>query len=451
MTTPCLALVLAAGEGTRMRSSLPKVMHKVAGSPMLHHVLRVAQAADCSDIAVVAGNGFDIVTGSLKQTFPDAQIFEQKERLGTGHAVLAAQEAIERSKADVLVLFGDTPLLRKETLIQLRDELEKGTSVVVLGFYADEPDGYGRLLENDGKLEAIREHKDASEAERQVKFCNGGIMGLAGASAMELLHAIGNDNANQEYYLTDVVEIANAKGLSVIAIEADEAELIGVNTRNGLAEVEAIWQNTKRQELMTSGVTMQAPETVFFSADTLIEPNVEIEPNVVFGPNVSVKTGTRIRAFSHLEGAHVGENAEIGPYARLRPGSDLDDGTKVGNFVEIKNAKVHVGAKVNHLTYIGDAEVGAKANIGAGTITCNYDGMNKHKTTIGAGAFVGSNSSLVAPVTIGDGAYVASGSVITQDIPDNGMGIGRGRQSNIDEYANVIRDRNAALKASRNK
>jgi len=310
---------------------------------------------------------------------------------------------------------------------------------------------YGRLLEKDDKLIAIREHAEATEEEREIDFCNGGIMGLSGEHALALLEAVDNKNAKGEYYLTDVVEIANAKGLSVKALEAPEAELIGVNTRNGLAEVEMLWQHTARQKLMASGVTMQAAETVFLSADTIIEPDVVLEPNVVFGPNVVVRSGAKIKAFSHFEGAVIGENADIGPFARLRPGTDLAQNTKVGNFVEVKNAIVHEGAKINHLTYVGDAEIGEGANIGAGTITCNYDGMNKHKTTIGAGAFVGSNSALVAPVTIGDGAYVASGSVITEDVPSDALGIGRGRQSNKDGMGEAIRKRNAALKAERSK
>lgn len=432
-----------------MRSSLPKVMHEVAGLPMLGHVLNVSETAGCDDIAVVVGKSAEMVRDWTLGFQSKASVFEQKERLGTGHAVLAAREALEKAPDDVLILFGDTPLLNPETLVSIRNELAHGSAVVVLGFEADDPTGYGRLLVNDGKLEAIREHKDATETERKVTFCNGGIMGLRGDCALELLDAIGNENANQEYYLTDVAEIANDKGLQVTAVQAPEAELIGVNTRQGLSEVEALWQTTRRNSLMADGVSMQAPETVFLSYDTVIEADVTIEPNVVFGTAVTVKSGTRIRAFCHLEGAVVGEGAEIGPYARLRPGANLAENTKVGNFVEIKNAVVHSGAKVNHLSYVGDAEIGEKANIGAGTITCNYDGMNKHKTTIGSNAFIGSNSSLVAPVTIGDGAYVASGSVIVEDVPSDSLGVGRGRQTNKQGRAKEIRDRNAEIKASR--
>ncbi len=449
MARTCLSLILAAGEGTRMRSKLPKVLHEVANIPMLAHVMRVCSEAKSDKIAVVIGKGSELVIDIVQKENPNASAHVQTERLGTAHAVLAAREAIEQGADDILVLFGDTPLLTPETLTNMRNVLAEGVAVVVVGFYAKDPTGYGRLLEDGDKLIAIREHAEATEEERTVDFCNGGIMGLSGEQALALLDAVDDNNAKGEYYLTDVVEIANSKGLSVKALEAPEAELIGVNTRNGLAEVELLWQNTARQKLMTTGVTMQSPETVFLSADTIIEPDVVLEPNIVFGPNVHVKSGAKIKAFSHFEGAVIGENADIGPFARLRPGTKLASGTKVGNFVEVKNAKVHEGAKINHLTYVGDAEIGSKANIGAGTITCNYDGMNKHKTTIGEGAFIGSNSALVAPVTIGDGAYVASGSVITEDVPGNALGIARGKQANKEGKGDEIRARNAALKAKR--
>ena len=447
MSRTCLSLILAAGEGTRMRSGLPKVLHEVANIPMLSHVMRVCSAAKSDKIAVVAGKGSELVIDVVKKENASASVHVQTERLGTAHAVLAAREAIEQGCDDILILFGDTPLLTPETLSKMREVLSGGAAIVVVGFYAKDPAGYGRLLEDGDKLVAIREHAEATEEERKIDFCNGGIMGLSGEHALALLNAVDNNNAKGEYYLTDVVEIANSKGLSVKALEAPEAELIGVNTRNGLAEVEMLWQNTARQKLMASGVTMQSPETVFLSADTIIESDVIMEPNIVFGPKVHVRSGAKIKAFSHFEGAIIGENADIGPFARLRPGSNLASNTKVGNFVEVKNAKVHEGAKINHLTYVGDAEIGSKANIGAGTITCNYDGMNKHKTTIGAGAFIGSNSALVAPVNIGDGAYVASGSVITDDVPNDALGIGRGRQANKQGMGEEIRVRNAALKA----
>jgi len=451
MSRTCLSLILAAGEGTRMRSKLPKVLHQVGNIPMLSHVMRVCDVAGSDAVAVVVGNGSEAVSKVVEAETPEATIHIQTERLGTAHAVLAAREAIEKGVDDILVLFGDTPLLTIDTLSSMREVLATGIAVVVVGFHADDPTGYGRMIEEGDKLVAIREHAETTEAERAINFCNGGIMGLSGQHALALLDAVDSNNAKGEYYLTDVVEIANAQGLVVKALEAPEAELIGINTRNGLAQVEELWQNSTRQRLMASGVTMLSPQTVFLSADTVIEADVIIEPNVVFGPEVVVKSGARIKAFSHFEGAVIGSNSDIGPFARLRPGADLADNTKVGNFVEVKNAVLHEGAKINHLTYIGDAEIGSNANVGAGTITCNYDGANKHKTTIGAEAFIGSNSALVAPVTIGDGAYVASGSVITEDVPDDALGIARGRQSNKDGMGKTIRERNAALKAERSK
>jgi len=424
-------------------------MHPVAGLPMLGHVLNVAENAGCSDLAVVVGSSGRRVSDWISDFRPGTEIYEQKERLGTGHAVLAARAALENRPDDILVLFGDTPLLNAQTLVEMRSRLADGAAVVVLGFRTPDPTGYGRLIEANGKLIAIREHKDANVGEREINFCNGGIMGLSGACALDLLDAIRNDNANSEYYLTDVVEIANQKGLSVTAMEAEEAEVMGVNTRQGLSEVEALWQRRKRAQLLDAGVSMQAPETVFFHYDTNVASEVTIEPNVVLGAGVNIESGAQIRAFSHLEGATVGENSTVGPYARLRPGTDLSRGVKVGNFVEVKNAMVQSGAKINHLSYVGDAEVGENANIGAGTITCNYDGHNKYKTKIGSGAFVGSNSSLVAPVTVGDGAYVASGSVIVEDVPADALGVARGRQSNKAGRASEIRERNAKVKADR--
>lgn len=416
---------------------------------MVLHVLHAAVSAQCNDIAVVAGNGFDLVKEAVEKGLPEAQVFEQTERLGTAHAVLAARNAINAGYDDILVLFGDTPLVSSETLLQIRQTLATDVSVAVLGFEAEDPSGYGRLIEKDGDLVAIREHKDATAQERKIKLCNGGIIGLSGQHALSMLEAINNDNANQEYYLPDVVEIANKRGLGVKALRADHVQVLGANTRVELAEIENFWQERKRRELMLDGVSMQAPHTVFFNSDTIIESGVVIEPNVVFSEGVTVRQNAKIRAFSHLEGADVGAGAIVGPYARLRPGSKLGDEVRIGNFVEIKNANLEKESKVNHLTYIGDSDIGSGANIGAGTITCNYDGMNKHRTVIGVNAFVGSNSSLVAPVTIGDGAYVASGSVVTENVPEDALGIARGRQTNKDGMATEIRARNAKLKAER--
>lgn len=451
MARTCLTIILAAGEGSRMKSSTPKVLHKIAHKTLLGHVMTAAQTAGGDCHSVVVGNQAKKVEAEAKTHSDKVDVFLQTERLGTGHAVLAAKEAIERGFDDVLVLFGDTPLLTSQTLLRLRTSLADGAQVVVLGFRSDDPTGYGRLVEQQGELVSIREHKDASESERAITFCNGGIMAFSGTHAMSLLNAIGNDNANKEFYLTDIVEIAKSENLKIVAIEADESEVMGVNDRFQLAQIENIWQQNKRAELMRSGVTMHAPDSVYLSHDTQIEPDAVIEPNVVFGPKTTVSAGAEIKAFSHLEGANVASGAIVGPYARLRPGAQLKQGSKVGNFCEVKNAVIEEGAKVNHLTYIGDARIGKNANIGAGTITCNYDGMNKFKTDIGEGAFIGSNSSLVAPVTIGDGAYVGSGSVITTNVPANDMAIARSRQSNKAGLATKIRARNQAIKNAKKK
>ncbi len=443
-----LAVVLAAGEGTRMRSSLPKVLHEVAARPMVAHTIGAAMAAGATRVAAVVGPGADAVAAVASKAGA-GEIFTQTDRLGTAHAVLQARAAIAAGADDVVVLYGDTPLVTAETIGRVRAELAAGASVVVLGFRTADPKGYGRLLTDGADLVAIREEKDASEAERAVNFCNSGIMGLSGAQALALLEAIGNANAKGEYYLTDAVEIACSRGLKAVAVEGDEEEFQGVNDRTQLAVCEAVFQKRRRAAVLASGVTLIAPETVVFAADTAIEPDVTIEPNVVFGPGVTVSRGARIRAFSHLEGAHVGEGATVGPFARLRPGAELGPDVHVGNFVEIKNGKVAAGAKVNHLTYIGDATIGPKANIGAGTITCNYDGFGKYLTEIGAGAFVGSNSSLVAPVKIGDGAYVGSGSVVTKDVPADSLAVARGTQRVIEGWAAKFRERMARLKAQK--
>lgn len=424
----CLSVILAAGEGTRMKSALPKVLHQVAGLPLIGHVVRAACAQQGVDVAVVVGREAEMVKAAIAPFAPQAQVFLQSERLGTAHAVLAARDAIAQGYDDVLILFGDTPLIEAQALADLRAGLAQGASVVVMGFHTPEPTGYGRLIQHDGALVAIREEKDASEVERAITFCNGGLMAISGRHALELLDAVESNNAKGEYYLTDIVAIAAARGLEVRATEAPYENVLGINTRLELAEAEGVWQKRRRYALMLAGVTMAAPETVHLCHDTEIDADVLIEPNVVFGPGVKVASGARIRAFSHLEGANVGPDAEVGPFARLRPGTELHRKAKVGNFCEVKKAVVEEGAKINHLTYIGDAHVGAGANVGAGTITCNYDGFSKHLTTIGKGAFIGSNSSLVAPLTIGTGAYVASGSVVTQDVPDDALAFGRARQ-----------------------
>jgi bifunctional UDP-N-acetylglucosamine pyrophosphorylase/glucosamine-1-phosphate N-acetyltransferase len=424
----CLAIVLAAGEGTRMRSSLPKALNMLGGSTLLAHVLATTRAAGCGEIAVVVGPDHGEVAKETLGVAPQAQVFEQRERKGTAHAVLAARAALAGGADDVLVIFADTPLVRAETLTALRTALSDGASVAVLGFRPADPTGYGRLLTQGGALIAIREEKDASAEERKITLCNAGLMALSGTQALSLLERIGNNNAKGEFYLTDAVAIARDMGLKAVAIETTEDEVRGINTKAQLAEAEAALQQRLRAAAMEAGVTLVAPETVFLAADTKLGRDVTIEPNVVFGPGVTVEDGATIRSFSHLEGAHVGKGARVGPFARLRPGADLGADVHIGNFVEVKAAMIEAGAKANHLAYLGDARVGAGANIGAGTITCNYDGVAKHKTDIGKGAFIGSNSSLVAPVKVGDGAYVGTGTVVTRDVPADALAVGRAEQ-----------------------
>ncbi|MEO0496615.1 MAG: bifunctional UDP-N-acetylglucosamine diphosphorylase/glucosamine-1-phosphate N-acetyltransferase GlmU [Pseudomonadota bacterium] len=445
----CLSIVLAAGEGTRMRSALPKVLHEVAGLSMVGHVLKTVADAGGDHSVVIVGREASRVQAAAEKVAQGTEVFEQTERLGTAHAVLSAREALARGFDQVLVLFGDTPLTTPQTLKRMRAALDGGAQVVVLGFQTDDPSGYGRLLMDGDRLIAIREEKEASDAEKKITFCNGGIMGFAGADALSMLEAISNDNNKGEYYLTDLPEIANARGKRVVALEADFEEVLGVNNRAELSDVEAIWQRRKRREFMLAGVTMRDPSTVHLNYDTQIEADAVIGQNVVFGPGAIIEAGADILPFCHIEGARVAADAIIGPFARLRPGADIGCSAKVGNFCEVKKAKVEEGAKINHLTYIGDAEIGPGANIGAGTITCNYDGANKHLTKIERGAFIGSNSALVAPVTVGEGAYVGSGSVVTQDVPPDALAIARGRQTNIAGYGATIRERNAALKAKR--
>lgn len=451
MARSSLAVVLAAGESTRMKSSMSKVLHPVAGREMIAHVMEAVRGAGVDTAAVVVGRDAERVAKAAAVEGLTIESHLQVERLGTGNAVLAAREAIARGYDDLLITYGDVPLLTSETLNRARQGLADGNDVVVIGFHTANPTGYGRLLVKDGELIAIREEKDASDEERKVNWCNSGLMAINGKLALTFLEKIDNKNAKGEYYLTDVVEIARSLGHKVIAIDASETELTGCNNRAELAIVERLWQERRRHELMVDGVSMIAPETVFLSWDTKIGQDALIEPNVVFGLGVTVESGAIIHAFSHLEGAHVSSGATVGPYARLRPGANLGANSKVGNFCEVKKAEIGEGAKVNHLTYIGDAFVGAGSNIGAGTITCNYDGVNKHITRIGENSFIGSNSSLVAPVSVGNGAYVASGSVITADVPDDALAFGRAQQTVKEGRAVVIRERALAIKAAKKK
>jgi bifunctional UDP-N-acetylglucosamine pyrophosphorylase/glucosamine-1-phosphate N-acetyltransferase len=404
----CLAIVLAAGEGTRMRSARPKVLHIVAGQSMLAHVLAAVGAAGTT--AVVVGPGQDEVAAEAKRALPGAATFVQRERRGTAHAVLAAKAAIERRPDDILVVFGDTPCVRPAALERLRKPLAAGAAIVVSAFRPTDPTGYGRLITSGDQLIAIREEADASPRERKIDLCNGGIMALAGKNALAILERIGNHNPKNEFYLTDAVEIARGMKLRAVAVEVEEDDVRGINTKTQLAEAEAIVQQRLRQAALAAGVTLVAPETVFLSSDTKFGKDVVVEPYVVFGAKVKIEDGAVIHSFSHLAGAHVGKGVSVGPFARLRPGTKLGDGARIGNFVEVKEAVVEAGAKANHLSYIGDAFVGAGANIGAGTITCNYDGSSKHRTEIGKGAYVG------------------SGSVITEDVPAQALALGRGRQ-----------------------
>lgn len=440
----CLSIILAAGEGTRMKSALPKVLHKIAGLPMLAHVVRAAEMAGAGDVALVIGHGADAVRKGIAGFAPNADVFVQEQRLGTGHAVLAARAAIERGYDDILVMFGDTPLLDPADLVAARQKLADGNSVVVMGFHTADPAGYGRLIHNNGAFVAIREAKDCSAEELKIDFLNGGLMAIDGKHALALLDQIGNQNAKGEFYLTDVVEIANAAGLKAVATEADFESVLGINNRAELAEAEAIWQQRKRRDVMLAGTTLLAPETVFFSYDTEIGQDTVVEPNVFFGVGARIAANVTIHAFSHIEEATVAAGCEVGPYARLRPGADLREKAKVGNFVEVKKSVIESGAKANHFSYIGDARVGAGANIGAGTIFCNYDGYGKFFTDIGENAFIGSNSSLVAPVSIGAGAYVATGSVITESVPDDALAFGRARQTTLPGKAKQLRERRAA-------
>ena len=440
-TRRLVAVILAAGEGTRMRSNKPKVLHTVAGRPMLGHVMLAASEAE--RVIVVVGPDRDDVASYARTIRPDAVICVQTERKGTAHAVLAAEAALDNAAQqgfhDLVVLFADTPLITKSTIVALREALASGATVAALGFNAQDPTGYGRLLMQGDALLSIREHKDATETERAVSLCNAGLMALDAQRALNLLKRVGNDNAQKEFYLTDVVGLARADGDATSAVIAPEDEVMGVNDRVQLATAEAAMQTRLRQQAMRDGATLIAPDTVYFWADTKLGRDVLIEPHVVFGPNVTIADNVTIHAFSHIEGATIAEAAQIGPFARLRPGSVLAKASKIGNFVETKNTSIGEGAKVNHLSYIGDASIGAKANIGAGTITCNYDGYGKFKTEIGAGAFIGSNSSLVAPVRIADGAYVGSGSVITDDVPADALAVARGRQVNRDGWAKRFR------------
>ncbi|MCV6584918.1 MAG: bifunctional UDP-N-acetylglucosamine diphosphorylase/glucosamine-1-phosphate N-acetyltransferase GlmU [Marinibacterium sp.] len=444
-------VILAAGKGTRMNSDLPKVLHPIAQAPMLAHALASGATLAPEHVVVVAGHGADAVTTAMAQIDDSARIVLQTEQLGTAHAVAQARDALKGFDGDVLVLYGDTPFISADTLERMV-EARKTHDLVVLGFdIAELQPRYGRLVMEGERLTRIVEYKDATEEERQIRFTNSGLVACDAAQLFDLIDAVSPSPSSGEYYLTEIVAIANARGLSCTAIKCDEAETLGVDSRRNLADADALFQARARAALLDDGVTLMAPDTVYLSLDTVIGRDAVIEPNVVFGPGVTVESGATIRAFSHLEGCHVSRGAVVGPYARLRPGAELAENVRIGNFVEIKNAELDEGAKVNHLSYIGDASVGAAANIGAGTITCNYDGVFKHRTEIGARSFIGSNTMLVAPVRVGAEAMTASGSVITSDVEDGALAMARAKQDTKPGRARRLMDMLRARKAKTTK
>lgn len=446
------AIILAAGKGTRMKSDLPKVMHKVAGRPMVDWSIALAQRVGCARIVVIAHPSQEGLIAHVTAKLGEDCVAFQDPPMGTGHAVRCAEAAMEGFSGDLVVLYGDSPLVPATAIEDLFASLKAGAAIGVLGFDAADPGLYGRLITSaNGDLDAIVEAREASPEQLKVKLCNSGVMAGSAETMFRLLQKITNENAKGEYYLTDLVGLARAEDKTCKAVRCREEDLIGCDSKADLAEAEAIFQARRRKEAMDDGVTLIAPETVWFSYDTILEADVIVEPNVVFGPGVHVHKGAVIRAFSHLEGARVGSGSSVGPFARLRPGAVLDRDVFIGNFVEVKNTRLGEGAKASHLSYLGDGLVGTDVNIGAGTIFCNYDGFLKYETRIGDGAFIGSNSSLVAPVKIGRGAYVGSGSVITKDVKSDALAVGRGRQTDYDGWAVNFRDKKAAEKADKKK
>jgi bifunctional UDP-N-acetylglucosamine pyrophosphorylase/glucosamine-1-phosphate N-acetyltransferase len=442
-------VILAAGKGTRMQSDLPKVLHPLAQVPILAHAIRSARFSDPEKMVIVAGHGFSQVAKAALEFAPDAIVVEQAEQLGTGHAVAQAKSALEDFDGDVIVLYGDTPFISEDTIAAIQSA-RRSSDLVVLGFDAADPARYGRLVTQGDVLDRIVEFKDATPEERAITLCNSGVMAAKATDLFSWIDQVGNSNASGEYYLTDCVGIARSAGKTATVVRCDEAETLGINSRAELASAEAAFQSRMRCEMLDTGITLYAPDTVFFAYDTVIGRDCIIEQNVVFGPDVTIESGATIRAFSHLEGCHVSRDAVVGPYARLRPGAELSEGVKIGNFVEVKNALIAEGSKVNHLSYIGDAEIGKGSNIGAGTITCNYDGVFKHRTTIGDNVFVGSNTMLVAPVTLGDHSMTASGSVITKDVPASDLAIARAEQVNKTGLAVKLFDMLKMRKAKQN-
>lgn len=449
-TRPRAVVILAAGKGTRMKSALPKVLHPIGGAPMLRHAIEAARSLAPERLVVVVGHGGEAVAQAARAVDGTALIAEQTELRGTGDAVMSAAEALDGFDGDLFVTFGDTPFLTPETLAGMA-EARGAADIACLGFEAADPGRYGRLILDGDHLKAIVEAKDASPEQLVITACNSGVMTGDAATMLRLLSKVGNDNAQGEYYLTDLVGLARAEGLTCRAVFCPEAETLGINDRVQLAAAERIFQEHLRREAMLSGVTMTDPASVFLSYDTRLGEDVTIAPNVVFGPGVTVGARTEIRAFCHIEAAEIGEDCRIGPFARIRPGSRLADHVHIGNYVETKAAEIGAGSKVNHLSYIGDASVGADVNIGAGTITCNYDGYSKHRTEIADRAFIGVNTALIAPISVGEGAYIATGTVLTQDVPADALSLSRTPQKNRPGTGKRLRDKLAAAKASRQK
>jgi bifunctional UDP-N-acetylglucosamine pyrophosphorylase/glucosamine-1-phosphate N-acetyltransferase len=449
--TELLSIILAAGEGTRMRSATPKVLHPVGGLAMVGHVVRTALKSGSTDICVVVGPNHEAVQAEVIRHGANARIYSQLERLGTGHAVRQARAAFDDATGNVIVLYADNPLVSGGTVNAITRRLDDGADIVVVGYRPADPTNLGRLLTKDGRLLAIREHRDATEDERKIGLANSGIIGFRAEALRSVIDRIGNKNAKGEYYLTDAVELANSDGRRVEFIEADPGEVMGVDDRTRLAAAEAQFQALRRDDFMKAGVTLKDPQSVWFSYDTEIGRDVTIFPNVVFGRGVRIADNVEIRAFCDIEDAVIGEGSSIGPFARIRGGAELGQDVHLGNFVEVKKSRIGAGTKAGHLSYLGDAEIGSRTNIGAGTITCNYDGVNKDETIIGDDVFIGSNASLVAPVSIGNGAYTASGSVITEDVPADAVAFGRARQENKPGYAPKLREKALAKKAAKGK
>jgi bifunctional UDP-N-acetylglucosamine pyrophosphorylase / glucosamine-1-phosphate N-acetyltransferase len=450
MSAARAVVILAAGQGTRMRSALPKVLHHVGGRAMIDWSLAAAESFGADRRVVVIGRHGPEVRAHLEASAHPPELAVQAEPLGTAHAVRAAERALHGYQGDVAVLYGDTPLIQPQTLARMASLRAAEGGLAVLGFEAQDPTGYGRLiLDEAGRVARIVEEREATPEERAVTLCNSGVF-LADAQVLfSLLAMVKNENAKGEFYLTDIVGLGRSAGFFTRHVACPESEVLGVNSRVELAVAESVFQGRARQEAMKAGVTLIDPETVYFSHDTRIDPDVVVEPNVFFGPGVRIASGAVVRAFSHVEGASLGPSVHAGPFARLRPGADLRTGVKIGNFVEVKNAVMHDKAQASHLAYIGDADVGARANLGAGTITCNYDGFNKHRTVIGEGAFIGSDTALVAPVTIGAGVITGAGSVITKDVEADALVVSRSPQKTIPGWAKAFRQRKAAEKAAR--